>query len=68
MVTSQAGTHASGAGNAGALGPLAWVLDETRKSIESATRALKRFASEAEAARGVDLSSVDASQLRMARQ
>ncbi|MDO5289269.1 MAG: Hpt domain-containing protein [Pseudomonadota bacterium] len=68
MVTSQAGTHANGAVNTADLGPLAWVLDETRKSIESASRSLKRFAHEAEAARGVDLASVDASQLRMARQ
>jgi chemosensory pili system protein ChpA (sensor histidine kinase/response regulator) len=50
------------------LGPLAWVLDETRKSIQSATRALKRYAHEAERARGVELESVDASQLRLARQ
>ncbi|MDO5625913.1 MAG: Hpt domain-containing protein, partial [Pseudomonadota bacterium] len=68
MVTSQARTHANGAVNAADLGPLAWVLDETRKSIESATKALKRFAHDTEAARGVDLASVDASQLRMARQ
>ena len=69
MVTShQAEIRAQGAPVAGDLGPLAWVLDETRKSIESATRSLKRFAHDAEAARGVDLASVDASQLRMARQ
>ena len=63
-----ADNRAQGAPIAADLGPLAWVLDETRKSIESATRSLKRFAHEAEAARGVDLASVDASQLRMARQ
>ncbi|WOP16253.1 Hpt domain-containing protein [Ottowia sp. SB7-C50] len=50
------------------LGPLAWVLDESRKSIESASRAIKRFAHDAEAARGVDLTSIDASTLRVARQ
>ncbi|HMN19801.1 MAG TPA: Hpt domain-containing protein [Ottowia sp.] len=50
------------------LGPLAWVLEETRKSVQAATKALKRFAHEAERARGVDLASVDASQLRVARQ
>ena len=69
MVTSHgANARADAAPNAGDLGPLAWVLDETRKSIESATRSLKRFAHDAEAARGVDIASVDASQLRIARQ
>jgi len=42
------------------LGPLAWVLDELRKSLEVANTSLKL--------RGTDLASVDASQLRMARQ
>ena len=50
------------------LGPLAWVLDELRKSLEGATKALKRFVRDAEAARGSDLSAIDASQLRIARQ
>ncbi len=50
------------------LGPLAWVLDELRKSLEGATKALKRFVWEAEAARGSDLAALDASQLRIARQ
>jgi chemosensory pili system protein ChpA (sensor histidine kinase/response regulator) len=50
------------------LGPLAWVLDELRKSLEVANKSLKRYVREAEAARGTDLASVDASQLRMARQ
>ncbi|QTD46196.1 hybrid sensor histidine kinase/response regulator [Ottowia testudinis] len=69
MVTShQAENRAQGAPAGGDLGPLAWVLDETRKSIEAATKSLKRFAHDAEAARGVDLASVDASQLRLARQ
>ena len=69
MVTShQADVRTAAAAGSGDLGPLAWVLDETRKSIESASKSLKRFAREAEAARGVDLASVDASQLRMARQ
>ena len=44
-----------GGGVAGDLGPLAWVLEETRKSIDLATKALKRYARDAEAARGVDL-------------
>ena len=50
------------------LGPLAWVLDELRKSLEGATKALKRFARDAEAARGADLAATDAIQLRIARQ
>ncbi len=50
------------------LGPLAWVLDELRKSMDGATKALKRFVREAEAARGSDLAALDASQLRIARQ
>ena len=50
------------------LGPLAWVLDELRKSLDGAAKALKRFVREAEAARGSDLAALDASQLRIARQ
>ena len=50
------------------LGPLAWVLDELRKSLDSATKALRRFVRDAEQARGSDLAEVDASQLRIARQ
>ena len=58
----------SGASAVRDLGPLAWVLDETRRSIEAASKSLKRFARETDAARGIDLGSVDASPLRMARQ
>ena len=50
------------------LGPLAWVLDELRKSLDGSSKALKRFVRDAEAARGSDLAAVDASQLRIARQ
>ena len=50
------------------LGPLAWVLDELRKSLDAAAKALKRFVREAEAAKGSDLATLDASQLRIARQ
>ncbi len=50
------------------LGPLAWVLDELRKSLDVANKSLKRFVRDTEAARGTDSGSVDASQLRMARQ
>ena len=50
------------------LGPLAWVLDELRKSLDGAAKALKRFVRDAEAAKGSDLAAIDASQLRIARQ
>ena len=50
------------------LGPLAWVLDELRKSLDGAAKALKRFVRDAEAAKGSDLATLDASQLRIARQ
>ncbi|MGA8514966.1 MAG: hybrid sensor histidine kinase/response regulator, partial [Burkholderiaceae bacterium] len=50
------------------LGPLAWVLDELRKSLDAATKALRRFVRDAEQARGSDLASVDTAQLRNSRQ
>ena len=50
------------------LGPLAWVLDELRKSLDGSAKALKRFVRDAEAAKGSDLANLDASQLRIARQ
>lgn len=50
------------------LAPLAWVLDELRKSLEGAAKALKRFVREAETARDSDLAALDVSQLRIARQ
>jgi chemosensory pili system protein ChpA (sensor histidine kinase/response regulator) len=50
------------------LGPLAWVLDELRKSMESASSALRRFVRDASLARGRDMASVDDGQLRIARQ
>src|SRR6476661_7577525 len=50
------------------LGPLAWVLDELRKSLESASGALRRFVRDAAQARGQDMASVDTGQLRIARQ
>ncbi|MBR6975625.1 MAG: hybrid sensor histidine kinase/response regulator, partial [Ottowia sp.] len=63
MVMSQAG-----AAQAADLGPLAWVLDETRRSIETASKKTLSFARDAKESLGVDMSSVDASQLRLARQ
>ncbi|HSV52123.1 MAG TPA: Hpt domain-containing protein [Burkholderiaceae bacterium] len=50
------------------LGPLAWVLDELRKSLETAVKALRRFIREAESARGTEGAALDVSQLRLARQ
>ena len=50
------------------LGPLAWVLDELRKSLDSASAALRRFVRDAGLARGTDMASVDGGQLRIARQ
>lgn len=50
------------------LGPLAWVLDELRKSLESASSALRRFVRDTAQAKGQDMASVDNGQLRIARQ
>jgi chemosensory pili system protein ChpA (sensor histidine kinase/response regulator) len=50
------------------LGPLAWVLDELRKSLDTASAALRRFVRDANQARGSDMASVDDGQLRIARQ
>src|SRR6478609_605491 len=50
------------------LGPLAWVLDELRKSLDTASAALRRFVRDANLARGSDMASVDDGQLRIARQ
>ena len=55
MVTSQLEAANGAVVDTGDLGPLAWVLEETRKSIESSTKSLKRFVHEAESARGVDM-------------
>ena len=50
------------------LGPLAWVLDELRKSLDGAVKAMRRFVRDAELARESDLASLDAGALRIARQ
>ncbi|MBP8019188.1 MAG: Hpt domain-containing protein, partial [Hylemonella sp.] len=50
------------------LGPLAWVLEEMRKAMVSATRALRRFAQETRGLAPFELAAYDASQLRIARQ
>ena len=50
------------------LGPLAWVLDELRKSLDGANKALRRFVRDADLALGSDLAVLDTSHLRIARQ
>src|SRR3569832_1399491 len=50
------------------LGPLAWVLDELRKSLEGASAAMRRFVRDTQLARGTDMAGVDTAQLRLARQ
>ena len=57
----------SDVGNTSDLGPLAWVFDELRKSLDSANKALKRFAVDVADARESDLSAADPSSLRVAR-
>ncbi len=50
------------------LGPLAWVLDELRTSLETATRSMRRYARDADDARSKGLSTIGSSQLHIARQ
>ncbi|WP_284336954.1 Hpt domain-containing protein [Comamonas sp. NoAH] len=50
------------------LGPLAWVLEELRKSLDSAVKATRRFVREAEEVRESDLAALDSSPLRTAKQ
>ena len=50
------------------LGPLAWVFDELRKSLETANKAIKRFVREIEQSRNNDMEAVDPGSLRLARQ
>ncbi|MCH1990942.1 hypothetical protein L7Q18_32250, partial [Achromobacter xylosoxidans] len=50
------------------LGPLAWVLDELRKSLDGAVKAMRRFVRDAEMARESDIAALDAGALRIARQ
>ena len=52
----------------GDLGPLAWVLDELRKSLDGAIKGIRRFIRDAEAAGGVTASGFDITPLRNARQ
>ena len=50
------------------LGPLAWVFDELRKSLDTANKAIKRFVREIEQSRNNDLEAVEPGSLRLARQ
>lgn len=64
-VTAPAAQHSLGEHD---LGPLAWVLEEVRKSLDGAIKATRLFVREAEAARDSDLAVLDSSPLRMAKQ
>jgi len=50
------------------LGPLAWVFDELRKSLDGATKTIKRFVRESEQSRHSELEMADPASLRIARQ
>jgi chemosensory pili system protein ChpA (sensor histidine kinase/response regulator) len=50
------------------LGPLAWVLDELRKAVGNATRALRRFVTESDGRSGNEKATVDVGLLRTAEQ
>lgn len=50
------------------LGPLAWVFEELRKSLDGANKAIRRFVRETEQSRMDDLQAVDPASLRQARQ
>lgn len=49
------------------IGPLAWVLDELRKSIDGAIKQMRRFVLESQDARDADLIAVDVGTLRQAK-
>jgi chemosensory pili system protein ChpA (sensor histidine kinase/response regulator) len=53
-------TGADGTQNEQDLGPLAWVLDELRKSLEGVAKSMRRFVRDAEMARQSDLAALDA--------
>ena len=50
------------------LGPLAWVLDELRKTLETAVKSLKRYVREADASQAAGFVVADTSHLRTALQ
>ena len=68
-VNQDTSTHAARMGTSEQdLGPLAWVREELRKSLEGAVRTMRRFVLEAQEARESDLAALDSSPLRMAKQ
>lgn len=50
------------------LGPLAWVFEELRKSLDGANKSIRRFVRESEQSRRDDLDALDPAPLRLARQ
>jgi chemosensory pili system protein ChpA (sensor histidine kinase/response regulator) len=50
------------------LGPLAWVLDELRKSLDASTKAIRRFQREADLSRSTLPGDLETGNLRIARQ
>ncbi len=50
------------------LGPLAWISDEVRRSLEATIKALHRYIRDVEAAAASDLEAVDATGIRVAKQ
>ena len=60
--------HVEGGSGEQDLGPLAWVLEELRKSLDGAVKALRRFVHDADLARESDIATLDVGTLRIARQ
>ena len=54
-----ASDHAPLDANVQDLGPLAWVFEELRKSLDAANKAIRRFVRENEQSRQSDLEAVD---------
>lgn len=50
------------------LGPLAWVMDELKRTLDDTAQAVTQFVSDNEVSRQTDLSEVDTTALRMVRQ
>ena len=50
------------------LGPLAWINDEVRRSLESTVKALLRYSRDVEAAKVSDLEAIDTTGIRVAKQ
>ncbi len=50
------------------LGPLAWVMDELKRTLDDAVQSVAQFVSDNQTSRLTDLAEVDSTSLRMARQ